>query len=159
NRDERRSGWDGRGIWGRGSGRDRRGRRGQRGRNQGARDDEGADAVVGEDLGQEPAGEVVRQDVDAGDATGEGRLDGPRLGEHAVGEAPGGAEAGEAGQVGIGDERAGVARDLQDAGGAGEEDQLLGLEGDGYGGGGGVGVDVEERAGGVGGERRDDRHH
>jgi hypothetical protein len=68
------------------------------------------------------------------------------------------AQALEALQVRVGDQRGRVLDVLEDAGRAGAEDQLLGAERRADRGGDGVGVDVEQRAVVVAGQRADHRH-
>ncbi len=108
--------------------------------------DERAHAFVGEHLGEDAVRQVVREDVDPPHAAVDRRLDGRRLGQHAGDEPAFVPQPAQAGEVGVGDQRARVGRPLQDARRAGHEQQLLRLQGHGQGGRHRVGVDVEQGA-------------
>ena len=120
--------------------------------------DQGAGALVGEHLGQDAVGGGVGDHVHAAHAAANRKLDRLGLGQHAVGDAAGIAQARQSGQVGVGDDRRRIVNALEDAGRAGAQDQLFGAQRRADGRGHGVGVDVEQRALVIGRQRTDHRH-
>src|SRR5204863_8657113 len=111
----------------------------------------GSEPFGRENLEQDRVGDAAVDDVGLGYAAADRAQACLHLGDHAglqagqeLGQVVGGdlgQQAGPVGPVGV------EALDV------GEDDQLLGVEGDGQGGGGGVGGDVVHHAVGVGGDR------